>query len=62
MEKRIEKIESDIEEIKENHLAHIKEILAVVKTNQDWLMKFFWIIATASVAGLVTGIINLMIK
>ena len=62
MEKRIEKIESDIREIRENHLAHIKEILAVVKTNQDWLMKFFWIIATASVAGLVTGIINLMIK
>ena len=62
MEKRIEKIESDIQEIRDNHLAHIKEILAVVKTNQDWLMKFFWIIATASVAGLVTGIINLMIK
>lgn len=61
MENRIEKIESDIEEIKENHLAHIKELLAVVKTNQNWLMKFFWIIATASVAGLVTGIINLMI-
>ena len=40
MEKRIEKIESDIREIRENHLAHIKEILAVVPTNQDWLMKF----------------------
>ena len=62
MEKRIEKIEADIKEIKDNHLSHIEEDMAVVKTNQQWLMKFFWIVATASVAGLITGIINLMIK
>jgi hypothetical protein len=62
MEKRIEKIELDIKEIKDNHLSHIEEDMAVVKTNQQWLMKFFWIVATASVAGLITGIINLMIK
>ena len=62
MEKRIEKMESDIQEIKDNHLAHIKEILAIVKTNQEWIMKFFWILASASIAGLVTGIINLLIK
>jgi len=62
MEKRIEKIEADIREIKENHLSHILEDMAIVKTNQQWLMKFFWIVATASVAGLITGIINLMIK
>lgn len=62
MPNRIEKIESDIKEIKENHLAHIKEVLAVMKTNQDWIMRFFWIVATASIAGLITGIINLMIK
>ncbi len=61
MEKRIEKIEADIREIKDNHLSHIQEDMAVVKTNQQWLMKFFWIVATASVAGLITGIINLMI-
>ena len=62
MEKRIETIENQIRDIKENHLSHIQEDLAVVKTNQQWLMKFFWIVATASVAGLITGIINLMIK
>lgn len=62
MEKRIEKIESQIREIKENHLSHIQEDLAVVKTNQGWIMKFFWIVTSASVAGLITGIINLMIK
>ena len=62
MEKRIEKIEADIREIKDNHLSHIQEDMAVVKTNQKWLMKFFWIVMTASIAGLITGIINLMIK
>jgi hypothetical protein len=62
MEKRIEKIEADIKEIKDNHLSHIQEDMAIVKTNQQWLMKFFWVVATASVAGLITGIINLMIK
>jgi hypothetical protein len=62
MEKRIETIENQIRDIKENHLSHIQEDLAVVKTNQAWIMKFFWIVTTASVAGLITGIINLMIK
>ena len=61
-EKRVESIEKEVREIKENHLAHIKEVLAVVKTNQEWIMKFFWIVSSASIAGLITGIINLMIK
>jgi len=62
MEKRIEKIEAEIKEIKENHLTHIKEVLVVIKTNQDWIVKFFWIVITASIAGLITGIINLIVK
>jgi len=62
MEKRIETIENQIKEIKENHLSHIQESLAVVKTNQEWIMKFFWIVSSASIAGLITGIINLMIR
>ena len=62
MEKRIENLEKDIKEIKENHLSHIQEDLAVVKTNQAWIMKFFWIVSSASVAGLITGLINLLIK
>ena len=62
MEKRIETIENQMKEIKENHLSHNQESLAVVKTNQEWIMKFFWIVSSASIAGLITGIINLMIK
>jgi uncharacterized membrane protein len=59
-EKRIETIESDIKELKDNHLSHIQEDLAVVKTNQEWIMKFFWIVATTSVGGLIAAIINLL--
>ena len=56
----IEDIKKDIRDIKENHLPHLKREVVKVKVNQEWLMKFFWIIATASIAGLITGIINLM--
>ena len=62
MERRIESIESEIKSIKENHLSHIQEDLAVVKTNQRWLMRFFWIVTSASIAGLITGLINLLIR
>ena len=61
-ERRVESIEKEVREIKENHLVHIKEVLAVVKTNQQWIMRFFWILASTSIAGLITGLINLLIK
>jgi hypothetical protein len=62
MERRIESIESDMKAIKENHLSHIQEDIAIIKTNQKWLMRFFWVISSASVAGLITGIINLLLN
>lgn len=60
MEKRIESIEEDIKAMKENHLSHMEIDIAQTKTNVDWLMKFFWIVATASVGSLITGVITLM--
>lgn len=60
MEKRLEKIEADITNLKENHLAHMQIDMAKIGSNVDWLTKFFWIIATASVGGLVTGLITLL--
>ncbi|MHB8710173.1 MAG: hypothetical protein ACYC6X_01310 [Minisyncoccota bacterium] len=35
--------------------------LTKVSTDVDWLKRFFWIIATASVGGLITAIINLLL-
>ena len=62
MDRRIEALEKEVKEIKENHLVHIQEALAVIKTNQEWIMKFFWIVMSASVAGLITGLINLLTR
>ena len=69
IEEKIKAIETDIKNIKENDLYHIQNDISNMKvsvkevsTNQNWLMKFFWIIASTSVAGLITGIINLLTK
>lgn len=54
-------IKSDIKVIKENHLAHIQVDMATQTTNIDWLMKFFWLIATASIGALLTGLVTLLL-
>ena len=69
MEKRLDKLESKVDTIMENHLVHIKddivelkEEISVISTNVFWLMKFFWIVATASIGSLVTAVMGLIIK
>ena len=59
-EKRLERVEDCIQSIRENHLVHIEADLARTAANVDWLMKYHWIIATASIGGLIAGIINLV--
>lgn len=60
-------IKGDIKTIKENHLAHIQASMTVMEvnvakqtTNVDWLMKFFWVVATASIGGLIASLFNLL--
>lgn len=67
--KRIEKIEEDIQLIRENHLAHIQDDmsdikvnLATVSTNVTWLIKSHWILYGAIIAGVITLIIKLVVK
>ena len=69
MEKRLDKLESKVDTIMENHLVNIKddivelkEEISVISTNVFWLMKFFWIVATASIGSLVTAVMGLIIK
>lgn len=33
-----------------------------VKSDVDWLKRFFWVVATASIGSLVTGVLSLLIK
>ena len=60
-DERIDRVEKTVNEIKDNHLAHMQTDLTKVSTDVDWLKRFFWIIATASVGGLITAIINLLL-
>lgn len=60
-DKRLDSIESHIDVIN-TELGEIKQHLCSLKTDVSWLKKFFWIVATASIAGLITGIIQLFLS
>ena len=57
---KINTIHDEIKDIKENHLVHIEVDMATVRANQEWLMKTYWIIATAAIGGLIVGLFNLL--
>jgi hypothetical protein len=60
-DERLDRVEKAVNEIKDNHLTHMQTDLTKVGTDVDWLKRFFWIIATASIGGLITAIINLLL-
>lgn len=53
-------VRGTVENIRDNHLAHISIDMASTKTNVEWLLKYHWIIASASITAMVVGIINLL--
>jgi hypothetical protein len=60
-DERLDRVEKAVNEIKDNHLVHLQTDMTKVGTDVDWLKRFFWIIATASVGGLIAALINLII-
>ncbi|MFA6973211.1 MAG: hypothetical protein WC238_00530 [Parcubacteria group bacterium] len=60
-DKRLDGLEKKLAEIKNNHLFHLDIKLTQVGTDVEWLKRFFWIVATASIGGLVAALINLLI-
>ena len=60
-DKRLDNLEKNIADIKNNHLLHIDTKLTQMGTDVDWLKRFFWIVATASIGGLIATLINLLI-
>ena len=60
-DKRLDNLERDVREIKDNHLPHIIRKVTKTGTDVDWLKRFFWIVATASIGGLIGALINLLI-
>lgn len=46
----------------ERRLASMETAVVRVATNQDWLIRYHWIVATSSVGALVTAIMGLVLK
>jgi uncharacterized protein (UPF0335 family) len=42
-DERLQRLENTVNDIKDNHLAHIQTDLTKVGTDVDWLKRFFWI-------------------
>ncbi len=61
-DKRLDSLEKNVSDIKNTHLPHIDSKLTRVGTDVDWLKRFFWIVATASIGGLIAGLLNLIIS
>jgi len=59
-DRRITELEKKMEVVF-NHIAITNEELGRIKTDVHWLKKFFWIVITASVGGLIGTLINLLI-
>jgi hypothetical protein len=66
-DERFQGLQTTLNIIKDNHLAHIEKSLnkiendfIAVKTNQEWQLKFFWIIATGVLGALVTAVATLL--
>lgn len=59
-EKRINKLEEEVKDLKNNHILQIKLNIAKIKTDIKWLLKFFWIVAVATIGGLIASVIALL--
>ena len=56
------KLHTESLRVANEEMGFIKVATEGIKTDLVWLKKFFWLVAGSSVGGLVTGIINLIIK
>lgn len=60
-DERLGRLEKSVNDIKDNHLAHLQTDVTKIGTDVDWLKRFFWVISTASIGGLIAAIINLLL-
>lgn len=58
-----EKLSDKIDNIRDNHLAHlsldvgeVKLVVVEVKNDVAWLKRFFWIVVTASLGSFITAV------
>lgn len=60
--RRLEDLEEEVKEIKENHLSHLQESVTAISVDLQWLKKFFWSIVTPALAAIGTGIMYLVFQ
>ena len=60
-DRRIGSLECDMNIVKD-HIAVTNSEMGKVKTDVEWLVKFFWIVASSSIGTLLIGLANLLIK
>jgi hypothetical protein len=60
-DRRLKDVEDKMNGIFE-HISTTNSEMGVIKTDVAWLKKFFWVVVTASVGGLIASILNLLEK
>jgi ribosomal protein S17E len=62
-------VKNVLTKITDNHLAHLTDSVnkientqIKIETNQDWLLRFFWLITGVTVSTLVASILTLIFK
>jgi len=66
---RMDSMEKDIENIRDNHLPHIRDTLnkqaqdiQEVQTNLEWIKKLIWAVLLTAIGGLGTGLFNIILQ
>lgn len=62
IEKDISVLKEDMKTIRTNELPHMSTKIEKIATDVNWLKKWMWVVATASIGGMVAGIINLILN
>jgi len=57
--RRLDKVEDHIETTNKE-LGQVQTDVAKVKTDVAWLKRTYWVVVSASVGGLIAGVINLL--
>jgi len=60
-DRRITELEKKMDAVF-GHIAKTNEELGEIKTDVSWIKKFFWIVATSAIGGLIAALLNLIIS
>lgn len=62
LEKLIEDLRKDVQEIKSNHLVHIATDISEIKTDLVWIKRFFFLVAGTSITAVAGAVFGLILK